>query len=244
MFALAETRFTTAITAAQATQQTDMLNAAYVGRARARLFQGNKAGAAAAAALVPKGFRLTASNDASDNRLYNRIYAVTQQFGDYTIEDLSRDLKTEKGESDPRSAVKLTATRPADAKSPIYVPNKYAGGDDVPTPIATYEEAQLIIAEAQGGAAAVTAINGLRATVGLQAYTGPTDAASIQNLIIDERRRVLFLEGFRNYDLQRFNLPFTPAVGTPFPLKGGTYGNTRCLPLPDVERFNNPNITS
>ena len=62
-------------------------------------------------------------------------------------------------------------------------------------------------------------------------------------LVIDERRRALFLEGFRNYDLQRFNLPFNPAVGAPFPFKGGSYGNTRCLPLPDVERFNNPNIT-
>ena len=64
----------------------------------------------------------------------------------------------------------------------------------------------------------------------------------IRSLIIDERRRALFLEGFRNYDMQRFNLPFNPPPGTPFPNKGGTYGNTRCLLLPDVERFNNPNI--
>ena len=42
--------------------------------------------------------------------------------------------------------------------------------------------------------------------------------------------------------MQRFNVPFNPAVGVAFPNKGGTYGNTRCLPLPDVERFNNPNI--
>lgn len=243
IFALAEQRFTTAITAAQATQQTALLNAAYVGRARVRLFTGNKAGAAADAALVPKGFALNVANDGTDNRLYNRVYAVTQQFGFYTIEDLSRDLKTEKGESDPRSSVKLVTTRAADARSPIYVPNKYAAGDAAPTRIASYDEAQLIIAEAQGGAAAVTAINGLRTTAGLQGYTGGTDAASIQALVIDERRRVLFLEGFRNYDMQRFNLPFNPAVGVAFPLKGGTYGNTRCLPLPDVERANNPNIT-
>ena len=58
-----------------------------------------------------------------------------------------------------------------------------------------------------------------------------------------QARRALFLEGFRNYDMQRFNVPFNPAVGAPFPSKGGTYGNTRCLPLPDVERFNNPSIT-
>jgi len=243
MFALAEDRFTTAITTGQATNQPDVVSAGYVGRARVRLFQGNKTGAAEDAALVPAGFVLNASTDGTDNRLYNRIYAVTQQFGDYTVEGLSLNLKTEKGEVDPRSASTLTDTRPADATSPIYVPNKYAAGDAAPLRIASYVEAQLILAEAQGGAAAVTAINALRATAGLQGYTGPTDDASVQALVIDERRRALFLEGFRNYDLQRFNLPFNPAVGTPFPLKGGTYGDTRCLPLPDVERFNNPNIT-
>ena len=150
------------------------------------------------------------------------------------MESLSLNLKTEKGEVDPRSASTLTETRPADSKSVIYVPNKYADGDAAPTRIASYEEAQLILAEAQGGAAAVTAINGLRDAAGLQRYTGATDDASIQALVIDERRRALFLEGFRNYDLQRFDLPFAPAVGTPFPIKGGTYGNTRCLPLPDI----------
>ena len=243
MFALAEQRFSDAITAGQATNEDDIVNAAYVGRARVRLFQGNKTGAAEDAALVPAGFVLNAANDATDNRLYNRIYAVTQQFGDYTVEGLSLNLRTEKGQVDPRSASTETDTRPADAKSVIYVPNKYAAGDAAPTRIASYEEAQLILAEAQGGSAAVTAINGLRAAAGLLPYTGPTDDASIQALVIDERRRALFLEGFRNYDLQRFDLPFNPAVGTPFPLKGGTYGNTRCLPLPDIERFNNPNIT-
>ena len=74
----------------------------------------------------------------------------------------------------------------------------------------------------------VTAINALRTAAGLQGYRGATDAASIQALVIDERRRALFLEGFRNYDMQRFNIPFNPAVGTAYPLKGGTYGNTRC----------------
>jgi len=241
IFALAEARFTSAISTAQAAGQTALLNAAYVGRARVRLYQGNKTGAAADAALVPAGFVLNSANDATDNRLYNRVFSITAQSGFYTVEDLSRDLRTEKGEQDPRSASKLTATRAADARSPIWAPNKYTGYAS-PIRIASYEEARLILAEAQGGAQAVTIINALRAAVGLQPYTGGTDAASIQALIVDERRRALFLEGFRNYDLHRFNLPFTPAVGVAFPQKGGSYGNTRCLPLPDVERFNNPNI--
>lgn len=241
---LAEERFTQAIAAAQAagSGSANMLNASYLGRARVRLFLGNDAGAIADAQLVPSGFVLNAANDATDNRLMNRIFQITQQGGFYTVEALSRNLTTEKGEVDPRSATRETETRPADARSTIWVAEKYPAQGS-PTPIATYEEAQLILAEAQGGAQAVAIINAMRADVGLQPYTGPTDAASIQNLIIDERRRVLFLEGFRNYDMQRFDLPFNPPVGAPFPQKGGTYGNTRCLPLPDVERFNNPNIS-
>jgi hypothetical protein len=242
IFPLAEARFTTAIAAAQGSQSTALLNAAYVGRARVRLFQGNKAGAAADAALVPAGFVFNTANDATDNRLYNRIYTITTRSGFYTVEGLSRNLTTEKGEVDPRSASKLTTTKPADAKSPIWSPNRYVN-ESASIRIASYEEARLILAEAQGGAQAVTIINALRAAVGLQGYTGPTDAASIQALVIDERRRALFLEGFRNYDQQRFNIPFNPPVGAAYPIKGGTYGNTRCLPLPDVERFNNPNIS-
>jgi starch-binding outer membrane protein, SusD/RagB family len=241
MFALAEQRFTTAITAATAAGATSVLNAAYVGRARVRLFQGNKAGAATDAALVPSGFVFNATAGANDNRRYNRVYAATGQFGFYTVEAASRALTTENGQADPRSATITMTTRPADAKSVIVEPAKYTS-DASPIRLASYDEAQMILAEAQGGSNAVTIINTMRAAVGLAPYTGATDAASILVLVASERRRVLFVEGFRNYDIQRFNLPLNPAAGTPYPLKGGFYGTTTCLPLPDVERFNNPNV--
>jgi hypothetical protein len=41
--------------------------------------------------------------------------------------------------------------------------------------------------------------------------------------------------------VKRFNLPYNPPVGTAFS-KGGTYGDQRCFPLPDVERLNNPKL--
>jgi hypothetical protein len=253
MFALAEKRFTDAIAAAQPLALTDIVNAALVGRARVRLYQGNTSGAVTDAQSVPKGFVFNATTDASDagGRRGNRIYAALQQTGNYTVESFALDLKTENGESDPRSAIVTTGTRAADSRSVIYVPKKYSPGatlnntlgDAMPLPMARYEEAQLIIAEVQGGAAAVTIINAMRATVNLKPYTGPTDATSIKNLVIDERKRVLFAEGLRNYDIERFNLTLNPAIGVAYPRVGGTYGNTTCLPLPDIERFNNPNIS-
>ncbi|MEP6493851.1 MAG: RagB/SusD family nutrient uptake outer membrane protein [bacterium] len=250
MFALAEKRFTDAITAGTTAGLTAMVNAALVGRARVRLYQGNTAGAIADAQLVPKGFVLNVVTAANDVRRYNHVYLATEQSGNLSVEKLSLSLKTENDELDPRSAVTQTTQKAADSQSLIYVPTKFGTGatpnntvgEAIPTPVARYEEAQLILAEAQGGSAAVTIINAMRAAVNLKPYTGATDATSIKNLVIDERRRVLFAEGFRNYDIQRFNLAPSPAVGTAYPRVGGTYGTTVCLPLPDVERINNPNI--
>ncbi|HWJ16076.1 MAG TPA: RagB/SusD family nutrient uptake outer membrane protein, partial [Gemmatimonadaceae bacterium] len=116
-----------------------------------------------------------------------------------------------------------------------------AAGDAIPQPIARYEEAQLILAETQPDARAVPIINAMRTAVGLKPYTGPTDAASIANLIIGERQRVLFVEGFRAYDVERFIITLNPAPASSYRF-GGVYGNTVCLPLPDVERAANPNV--
>jgi hypothetical protein len=247
MFALAEKRFTDAITAATAANQTTLLNAAYVGRARVRLFQHNLAGAIADAQLVPKGFVFNAANDATTSRRFNHVYNTISLGGATTVEVASRNLMTENSEVDPRSATTLLAgVKPADGKSQIVIPNKYNAGtaaaaEAIPQPVARYEEAQLILAEAQGGAQAVTIINALRAAVSLKPYTGPTDAQSITGLIANERQRVLFVEGFRAFDIERFNLPLNPAAGTSY-RSGGSYAHTVCLPLPDVERFANANV--
>jgi hypothetical protein len=141
---------------------------------------------------------------------------------------------------DPRSSVSLELDKGADPTVPVWGVDKYSG-DDSPIRIASYDEARLILAEAKGGTDAVSIINDLRGDYGVTAYSGPTDAASIQALIAHERRVTLFAEGFRQYDIQRFQLPQVPAAGTEFP-KGGFYGTTTCLPLPDIERFNNPNV--
>jgi hypothetical protein len=246
MFALAETRFSAAITAAQAAGLTNVLNAAYVGRARVRLYQHNLTGAIADAQLVPKGFVYNATNDAANSRRYNHVFNAISTGGSATIEVSARTLSTENGQVDPRSATTKLTTKAADGTSLIYIPNKYnaaslTAGEAIPQPMARYEEAQLILAEAQGGSAAVTIINAMRAAVSLLPYIGPTDAASITALIVGERQRVLFVEGFRAFDVERFAQPLTPAAGTAYRF-GGVYGHTVCLPVPDIEVQNNPNI--
>jgi hypothetical protein len=250
MFTLAETRFTDAIAAASAApataSNTAVKNAAYLGRARVRLFLHSAAGAIADAQQVPAGFVFNATTDAANSRRYNRVYNAIVTGGVMTVEATARQLKTENGETDPRSATTQLTTRASDGVAVIVVPTKYSAatqdaGRALPHPIARYAEAQLIIAEAQGGSAAVTIINTMRAAANLKPYTGATDAASIKTLIAGERQRVLFAEGFRAFDVERFNLDLAPAPNSTYRF-GGVYGNTVCLPLPDVERFANANV--
>ena len=247
MFALAEARFTDAIAAAQAASQATLLNAARTGRARVRLYQHNTAGAIADAQLVPKGFVFNASTDAlGDSRRVNRVFQAISAGRTATVEAATRALTTENGEVDSRSATTKLTTTTGDGLQPVYIPTKYnaasqSAGQAIPMPIARYEEAQLILAEAQSGATAVSIVNTLRAAVNLKPYTGASDAASIATLISAERQRVLFVEGFRAFDVERFVLPFVPAAGAAYE-KGGSYGETVCLPVPDVERDHNPNI--
>jgi starch-binding outer membrane protein, SusD/RagB family len=246
MFALAESRFNEAITAATAANNTTFRNAAYLGRARVRLFLHNNAGAISDAQQIPSGFVFNSTNDAANSRRYNKVYAAISTGGSITVEAATRQLRTENNEIDPRSATTTLTTRASDGVATIVIPNKYNAttqdaGRATPFPIARYAEAQLIIAEAQGGANAVTIINAMRTAATLRPYAGPTDAASITKLIASERQRVLFVEGFRAFDIERFNLDLVPAPGSTYRF-GGVYGNTVCLPLPDVERFANANV--
>ena len=43
----------------------------------------------------------------------------------------------------------------------------------------------------------------VEAAASLNPYTGATDATSIKALIASERQRVLFLEGYRAFDIER-----------------------------------------
>jgi hypothetical protein len=245
IFASAEAVFTTAITAAQAAGNQQILNMAYVGRARARLDQGNKAGAAADAALVPPSFVMYATSENAPTIRQNRVQTFNQA-GLVSVAPSYRNLTVTSGSGqvpDTRVAVVYAGKNGTDNRTPLYIQTKYPTSTS-PIPIASYKEAQLIIAEVQQGQTAVNIINALRAAAGLPAFSS-TDPTAIANEVIEARRRELFLEGQHLYDVRRLNLPLDPPAGIPYStvyLKGGNYGTERCFPVPDVERLNNPNF--
>ncbi|MFL5577350.1 MAG: hypothetical protein ACJ79S_15435 [Gemmatimonadaceae bacterium] len=253
VFALAEEKFTTALTAAAAAKDAKLTAFAYAGRARARLDLGKMAEAAADAANVPKGFVVGTTQDGASDRKINRLYdQFSSGFASVspTYVNLTVPTKDPATSTDTTADTRVALAFPLDSKGKPVIGNdrttrmitakKYpTGGTSIP--IASYEEAQLIIAEAQGGANAVSIINALRVAAGLPGAFVSSDPVAIQNEVISERSRQLFLQGTRMYDARRLGLPQIPAAGAAYD-NGGTYGSQRCLPLPDLERNSNPSL--
>jgi len=159
-----------------------------------------------------------------------------------TVEPAYRNMSF-MGQTDPRvEAVDLGLVGPG-TDIEIWGTPKYASMD-APVPVATWEEARLIMAEAALEAGqlqnAVSIINGLHERVGLPDFVS-NSATEIREQLIYERSAELFLEGQHMQDLERFNLPLIPASGTAF-YHGGQYSDQICFPLPEVEYLNNPNI--
>jgi starch-binding outer membrane protein, SusD/RagB family len=240
----AEARFTTAIAAATAANDQPTLNMARLGRARARLDQGKLAEARADAALVPDGFVKNATYSGVNARRENLVNTQTYR-GNFSTVEASYRAVTWNGAPDPRVAVTNANQVGQDRVTAIWRPGKYPTLA-TPIPIATWREARLIEAEAAAtagdAAAATAAINKLHTAAAISAYGGGT-APQVLEQVKEERRRELFLEGHRLNDMIRFRVALTPAAGTPFPTKGGLYGEQLCFPLPDLERNNNPNLT-
>lgn len=242
VFAEAEQRFTMAIDAATAAGDDETLNLARVGRARARLNMGAGNDAAADAALVPEGFSYQFNYSSQDPSTENKLFVLMERELMATVEPAYRNM-TFQGQPDPRvQAVDLGLQGPG-TQIEIWSTPKYPSMDS-PVPVATWEEAQLILAEValDNGQLQQTVdiINTLHDRVGLPEFSSD-DATEIREQLIYERSAELFLEGQHMQDLERFNLELIPAPGSPFP-HGGLFSDQICFPLPEVEYLNNPSI--
>jgi hypothetical protein len=218
----------------------DILNMARVGRARAKLDKGDLAGARTDAAAVPAAFEHDVTASISPSRRVNRVWGNTGLAGGGAINSAASVGAPYRNLNDPRVPVQNTGQTAAGTRVPIWAQTKYSSGA-APIPLATGDEARLIVAEADITANPDNArliINEFRARGNETPLLAPTPA-ELRAALIEERRRELFLESHHLGDLIRYQQPFNPAAGTTFP-GGGTYGTQRCMPLPDVERLNNP----
>jgi hypothetical protein len=246
VLAIAEQRFSDAITRATAVGDQNILNMARVGRARTRLDLKKLAEAATDANAVPAGFvRNTEWSEGGLAARENRIYNLTIRNDYLSVGEYYRNL-TVNGVSgavaDPRVRTRDAGRNGADGITRQWQQQKFiAQTGGTPVPLASWAEAQLIYAEAVGGQQGFDAMNRVRAANQVPALTGPVPTGqAYTNLVLEERRRQLFSEGQRYVDMLRYNIPFATGVNR----KGQTFSNLTCVPLPDVETRNNPNFRS
>jgi starch-binding outer membrane protein, SusD/RagB family len=245
-FKRAITRFTESIAAAQAvtpatTTSTDILRMAYLGRARAKLDLGDYAGAKADAQQIPSGYVRNATYSGTVPRRNNLVY--NENALPNTSSSVGEPYRTY-STTDPRVPVIQTSTISTSGIRHWYQAKYPTVGAAIP--LATYEEAQLIIAEADIRAGslltALPILNASRARGNQGVFAGTTQADYLAELV-DQRRRELFLEGQQLGDMIRYGTALVPAPGTSYHF-GGTYGSQVCFPLPSAERLNNPLIGS
>ena len=221
----AEARFSLVINSAApaSSEKDELLAAAYIGRARAHLWQGEMAEAVADAsnAAIPVGFKLEATYDNSPGRRNNRLFERNNldeslmPHRDYVTLTVRADgeLTIADGVADPRVPIKLTGKKEPRGILAMRMQQKFIG-EDAEIPFSTWREAQLIIAEAEP-AQSVARINVLRASGAgsaddidtsawpLTAYAGGS-AAAIAATVREERRRELWMQGNQAGDKVRY----------------------------------------
>lgn len=230
-FQRAEEQFTTAIELAGKqtdSDVTDLLNAAYAGRAQVRLDLGEYADAAADAARVPDGFVWQAKYSLNSDRENNWVAhesVLRAYFSVYGTWAATAD--------DPRVPWQDTGKMAVDGKTPFYLQQKYTGLDS-DIDLSKWDEMRLIEAEAllrsDDVAGGMAKINAERAGYDLPPLTASTPAEAMAALR-HEREIILWLEDRRLFDLNRFDDPFLT-------------GRDKCIPASQEEQSTNPNLHS
>jgi hypothetical protein len=237
VFTRAEDWFTKAIALARTAGNTDIKNMSFVGRARVRLDRGNGAAAASDADSVPANYVRVAEYSSATTRRNNKVWSVTINALDLTVPPTYRNLTVgSPAVADTRVRVVDAGRNGGDGVTRQWNQQKYTANNST-IPLASWREAQLIIAEVRGGAAAVTALNAVRTSFSLPPLTA-AEQADLPATTLEERRRTLFSEGQRYGDMLRLGIPFPMDKNQ----KGQPYGTVTCVPLPDIETVNNPNL--
>jgi hypothetical protein len=235
-------------TAVNTTESKALANAALVGRARAKLQAGQKAAAAADAALVPAGFTYNVAyfDDLSNRtRVGNRLWQFTADRGSNAVSPAFRVTDPRlKWRVAPSNLLPQDANYNVDRGVPYAIQDKYPAYSS-PIRLASKLEADYIAAEAGGAVAQLALIQAQRAAAGLAPYDGPTDDASVLAEFETQRGIEFYLEGKRMGDLRRNGaaVKFVPVPNSTYWKPGfAPVGSQTCFPMPQAEIDNNPNL--
>ena len=132
------------------------------------------------------------------------------------------------------------------AGQPGDAPTKYMEDDD-DFPLVGWREMWLIRAEIEGGQSAIDLVNDLRDFHGLPrvTYANPADAVQIRDMVFEEKRRELWLEGGRWWStkIQNVDLFWFPRDEGVFPTREFALDGGVRMVMPDSEYDNNDNLT-
>jgi hypothetical protein len=240
---MAEQDFTRAITIATAANSELWRLRAIAGRARARLFLGNFAGAIADAQLIPRGFTFYFDYSTNSGRENNFYPGHTRDRYRREVGVHPRFFESAVYKADPRTKMKdwgANAVGP-DAIRRWVEQEKYPNLD-TDMLVSSWQEVRLIEAEAEirrgNLTRAVTLINEVRTAAPLPAYTGPLTEAAVTAQLRYERSAELWLQGQTLFDLRRFNDPILNVA----PGRGGGTVRDKCWEIGEREYQTNPNL--
>lgn len=239
-FDRAQAAFTEAITVAHTAGDAQLESAARAGRAAARVWLGDWAGAVSDASLVPRAFVYQARYSTVELDQYNRVYwaNANQPYRNHSVIGTFYESYYQSF-ADPRTPWKKDPAIPNGISSvPWYFQTKF-DRRDAPINLATGREMRLIIAESllQGGdwQGSLAEINGLRSSIGM----APWAASGVDEtwaVLRRERGIELWLEGRRLGDLFRWNAAARPGDAA------DTIGRHSCFPIGQTELTTNPNL--
>ena len=118
--------------------------------------------------------------------------------------------------------------------------------EDSDYPLVNWKEMWLIRAEGVGGQGAIDLVNELRAfdNLPLVTYADPGNAQQIRYMIVEERRRTLYVEGqFYFTKLRNLDLLWFPRAQGIIPVRGDLYGGGVRMHMPNDEFTLNENLT-
>ena len=258
LLGIAVTQFTEALSLAEQVGRADLVNAARIGRARAYVDLKDYSNAILDAEKVVEGLDLYATRESGEGRRSNSMANRNslQTSRQSSVAPSFQDLRW-KGVADPRVNVTLTGFSGHDGATLVWrhdkTPESATAGAGQDVIVASYREAQMIIAEASALTNDLPKAIGILNDFHTAAEIPPVDAVDLPTQddvirhVIEERKREFFVEGaHRQRDHLRwrgtaFNVPYLGEAGSDHPdgidHQGQIYGSTTCFPVAQNEQL-------